>query len=191
MTNAQQNVQQVRGTVLKSRLAFIEEAAGKEGVQRVLQTLSPEDQKTFSMILPVQWYPFSVGERLDAAIVTVLGKGDPRYFERLGEASAERNLAGAHKNFVTRGDAHGFLAKAPQIYRMYYEKGHREYERVGEREGLLTTHEAETFSVPDCSTVVGWHRKALEMCGLTGVSIVEESCRAKGGAFCRYRVKWA
>jgi hypothetical protein len=38
--------------------------------------------------------------------------------------------------------------------------------------------------------VVGWYRKALEMCGLTGVQVVEEECRAKGGAVCRYRVAW-
>jgi hypothetical protein len=38
--------------------------------------------------------------------------------------------------------------------------------------------------------VVGWYRKALELCGVKGVKIVEEECRAKGGAVCRYRVTW-
>jgi hypothetical protein len=38
--------------------------------------------------------------------------------------------------------------------------------------------------------VVGWYRKALEMCGVAGVKIVEEECRAKGAKVCRYRVKW-
>jgi predicted hydrocarbon binding protein len=55
---------------------------------------------------------------------------------------------------------------------------------------VFTTYDAETFSAPDCLTVVGWYRKALEMCGVKGVKIVEEECRAKGGAVCRYRVSW-
>jgi hypothetical protein len=28
------------------------------------------------------------------------------------------------------------------------------------------------------------------MCGVTGVKIKEEECRALGGKVCRYRVKW-
>lgn len=184
-------VQQIRGTVLKARLAFVEEVAGTDGVLKVLSALPPDDQKVFKMVLPISWYPFEVGMRLDQAIVTVLGGGDPRYFEKLGESSASKNLASAHRAYLTRGDAHAFLAKAPQIYRMYYEVGRREYERSGEREGVITTYDAETFSVPDCSTVVGWHRRALEMCEVTGVRVVEEQCRAKGAPHCRYRLSWS
>ena len=55
---------------------------------------------------------------------------------------------------------------------------------------MLTTYDAETFSAPDCLTVVGWYRKALEMCGVPGARVTEEECRAKGGAVCRYRVRW-
>ena len=47
-----------------------------------------------------------------------------------------------------------------------------------------------SFSAPDCLTVVGWYRKALEICGVPGARVVEEACRAKGGAVCRYRVRW-
>jgi hypothetical protein len=122
--------------------------------------------------------------------VRVLGRGRPEFFERLGEASAESNLSTVHASYLTRGDAHGFLAKSPSIYSLYYETGRREYEATGPREAVLTTHDAETFSAPDCLTVVGWYRKALEMCEVKGVRVVEEECRAKGGAVCRYRVSW-
>jgi uncharacterized protein (TIGR02265 family) len=185
------STQQVRGTVLKARLGFVEEVAGKEGAQRVLAALSAEDQKVLRMILSISWYDFELGKRLDQAIVTVLAHGDPRYFEKLGEASASTNLATVHRSFLTKGDAHGFLAKAPAIYRMYYEVGHREYERTGDREAVLTTYDAETFSVPDCGTVVGWHRRALELCDVGGVRVVEEECRAKGAPHCRYRISWS
>lgn len=184
-------MQQIKGSVLKSRLAFVEQHSGRDGVQKVLDTLSADDRRTLGITLAVAWYPFELGKRLDDAIVRVLGRGRTDFFEKLGEASAEQNLATFHKGFVTRGDAHAFLSKAPAIYKLYYETGRRVYERVGEREGVLTTHDAETFSAPDCLTVVGWYRKALDMCGVGGVSIVEESCRAKGGDVCRYRFRWS
>jgi uncharacterized protein (TIGR02265 family) len=183
-------VQQVKGSVLKSRLAFVEQHAGKDGVERVLATLPPGDRTALRNLVAMQWCPFDLGRRLDEAIVNVLGSGRAAFFERLGAASADANLTGVHKAFLTNGDPQAFLAKAPQIYRLYYDTGRREYTRVGPKEAVLTTHDAETFSTPDCLTVIGWHRRALEMCGAEEVRIVEEECRARGGAVCRYRISW-
>jgi hypothetical protein len=183
-------VQQIKGAILKSRLAFVEQHFGKEGVQRVLAGLPQNDQRTLRMLFTSNWYPFELGKALDDAIVRVLGDGRLEFFERLGEASAEKNLATVHSGYLTKGDAHAFLAKSPSIYSLYYESGRREYQPVGAKEGVLTTYDAQTFSAPDCLTVVGWYKKALEMCGVKGVKIVEEECRAKGGAVCRYRVRW-
>ena len=183
-------MQQIKGAVLKSRLAFVQEHFGKEGVNRVLEELPTADQRTLRMLFTSNWYPFALGKALDDGIVRVLGGGKTEFFERLGEASAEKNLSTVHAGYLTRGDGHAFLSKSPSIYSLYYETGRREYQPAGPREGVLTTHEAETFSAPDCLTVVGWYRKALEMCGLTGVQVREEECRAKGGSVCRYRVRW-
>ncbi|MEE8277108.1 MAG: hypothetical protein V3R89_00080 [Thermoanaerobaculia bacterium] len=42
----------------------------------------------------------------------------------------------------------------------------------------------------DCLTVIGWYEEALRMCGAKRVTMTEETCRAKGGPYCRYRVSW-
>jgi len=55
---------------------------------------------------------------------------------------------------------------------------------------VLTTHDAAIFSAPDCLTVIGWCKRALEMCGAKSPRIVEEECRASGSAVCRYAVSW-
>jgi hypothetical protein len=183
-------VQQIKGAVLKSRLTFVEEHSGKDGLQRVLSALPTTDQRALRMLFTSNWYPFELGKVLDDAIVRVLGGGKPEFFERLGEASATKNLGTIHSGYLTRGDAHGFLAKSGSFYSLYYDHGRREYQPTGPKEGVLTTYDAETFSAPDCLTVIGWYRKALEMCGISGARMVEEECRATGGAACRYRVSW-
>ena len=183
-------MQQVKGAVLKARVAFIEEHFGKAGVEKVLGRLDKADRAALDIILPIRWYPFDVGERMDAAIVAALGNGDPRFFERLGSASAERNLMTVHKGFLRPGDPHAFLRNTQVIFRTYYEIGRRDYESTGPTSAVLTTHDAEAFSAPDCLTIIGWHRKALEMCGATGVQIRETECRAKGGSVCRYELSW-
>lgn len=183
-------MQQVKGSVLKARLAFVEQHGGADGVERVLGALSPEDRAALRNLVAIQWCPFELGRRLDDAIVQALGHGKPQFFERLGAASAETNLTTVHRAFLAPGDPQAFLAKAPQVYKLYYDTGRREYAKTGPNEAVLTTLDAETFSVPDCLTVIGWHRKALEMCGAANVKIVEEECRARGGAVCRYRASW-
>jgi uncharacterized protein (TIGR02265 family) len=184
-------MQQIKGSVVKSRLSFVEDHAGKDGVQQVLAALPETDRKTLASVITVKWYPLDLGTRLDDAIVRVLGGGKPEFFERLGAASAEKNLTTVHKAFVTAGDPQAFLARTPAIYSMYYEKGRREYEKTGDKSGVLTTHDAEVFSAPDCLTIVGWHRRALEMCGASSVRIVESECRSRGAPVCRYELSWA
>ena len=183
-------MQQIKGSVIKSRLAFVEEHSGKDGVEKVLAALSAEDRKALTPVIMVKWYPLDLGTRLDDAIVRVLGGGRAEFFERLGAASADKNLATVHSVVVTAGDPHAFLTRTPAIYSMYYEKGRREYRKTGEKSAVLITHDAEAFSAPDCLTIVGWHRRALEICGARGVRVVEEECRAKGGAVCRYALSW-
>jgi uncharacterized protein (TIGR02265 family) len=184
------STQKVKGSVLRSRLSFVEGTFGEEDLRRVLESLSAEDQEALDRMLPSTWLPFEVGRRLDDSIVKVLGGGRPEFFERLGIASAEKNLTTVHSMFLTPGDPHAFLAKAPHIYRLYYQTGRRDYEQTGEKAGVLTTTDAETFSNADCMTVIGWYKRALEYCGATNPQVVEEECRAKGGEACRYRVSW-
>jgi uncharacterized protein (TIGR02265 family) len=183
----------VKGSILRSRLALVEELAPGDGRKRVLARLERGERETLEALLASSWYPFELGRRLDEAIVEELGGGKPDFFEKLGEASAEKNLgpAGVHRAFLVPGDPHAFLAKTPLIYSYYYDQGRREYERTGDAEGVLTTRDAETFSAPDCLTVVGWYRRALEMCGARSPRVVEEECRAKGGEVCRYRLRWS
>jgi uncharacterized protein (TIGR02265 family) len=181
----------IKGSVLKSRLAFVLDLAPEGGVARVLARLSPHDQEQLRTLLATKWYPFEIGRNLDDAIVAELGRGRPAFFEELGVASAEKNLGSVHKDFLVPGNPHAFLERTPMIYSFYYDKGRRDYKKVGPNEAVLTTHDAETFSVPDCATVVGWHRRALEMCGAREAWVEEEECRARGGAVCRYRLRWA
>jgi uncharacterized protein (TIGR02265 family) len=183
-------MQQIKGAILKARLGFVEQHWGRAGTDQVLAALPEEDQRTLRTLLTVKWYPFAIGERLDKAIVDVLGEGRTEVFERLGAASADANLSTVHKQFLTPGRPHVFLGKAPQIYGFYYETGRRTYEQTGDNSGVLTTYEAETFSAPDCLSVVGWYKRALELCGVQNVDIHEDECRATGGQVCRYQVRW-
>jgi hypothetical protein len=182
---------EIKGGILQSRLEFIKERFGTEAVEQVLSDLSASDQAILrNPINSAGWYHFETGQRLDEAIARVIGKGDPRLFEEMGAASAEQNLSGVQKFYLDPGNPQGFMLRAPLIYHVYYDKGWRDYKPTGPTSGVMTTYEAETYSATDCLTVIGWYKRALGMCGATDIEIVEETCRAKGAEFCRYRVSW-
>jgi hypothetical protein len=180
----------IKGGALAARASFVNEHFGSGAWESVVQALPAEMRSGLGMILPSSWFPFEVGKAVDAAIVDVLGKGDRQVFERIGAASADKNLGGSHRHFLAPGDPQGFLAKAPTVYGFYYDTGRREYQPTGPTSGVLTTYDAEAFSAADCLTVIGWHKRALEMCGARGVSMTEETCRASQGPYCRYVVRW-
>jgi uncharacterized protein (TIGR02265 family) len=181
----------IKGSVISARLVFVEQQAGPEGVRRVLSRLPSEDRASLDPVLSSKWYPFELGRRLDDAIASELGTKGAEFFRKLGRDSAEKNLAGVHKALLIRGDPHAFLAQSPLIYKLYYDRGRREYERVGPQEAVLTTYEAPSASATECLTNMGWHQRALELCGGNDVKITEEECLGKGGTCCRYRVRWS
>ena len=182
----------VKGNIIKAREAFVIERYGEQAWKDVLASLPPEDQKVFGgMILNIGWFDLAAAMRLDEAIVRVLGRGDARLFEEMGRASARENLGGVHQNLLSPGDPQTFMKKAQVIYSFYYDVGFRTYETTGPNSGIMTTHDAQTFSAPDCATVVGWYKKALAMCGAKDVRISEVKCRARGDSVCQYEVEWS
>ena len=182
---------QVKGLILHARKDFVIDHFGEDAWKNVLDSLPPFDQKVLvDTIITAKWYPFETGERVDKAIVDVLGKGKASFFEEIGAESARRSLAKEHKLFLTPGDPQAFMKKANSIYKFYYDTGYREYEETGPDSGVMTTYEAETYSALDCLTVIGWYKEALRMCGAKNVRVLEEECRATGGSTCRYRFQW-
>jgi uncharacterized protein (TIGR02265 family) len=181
----------IRGAVLKARKRFVEEHFGSGAWDELLAGLTEDDRSVLGgLIVPGGWYPFETGERLDRAIVQVLGGGDAGVFEEIGRKSARENLGGVHASFLRRGDPQAFLAQSKSIYKFYYSSGSRDYEPTGPSSGVLTTRDAEDYSLADCLTVIGWHKEALALCGAANIRIAESKCRARGDDACRYELSW-
>ena len=179
----------VKGSIVRSRLDLLR---AKGAFDAVMALLPEADRAVFcGLVLPTSWYSFEMSQRLDVATAKVLGRGDARraYLE-MGRASADANLTGVHKAYVRKGDPHHLLSCAPQIYKQYYDKGYRTYERLSATSGVLKTFDAENVTANDCLTVVGWYERAIELCGGSDVRVKESMCRARGDKHCEYHCSW-
>lgn len=181
----------VKGSVLASRLAFVREQRSDAVLARVFERLAPEDKAVLQgMLLPFAWYPFETNERLDRAIRDELGLGE-EIFLRLGAKSAEDNLTSAsQRHYMDERNPQGLLKNTSAIYKVYYDTGHRNYEKLANNAAVLRTHESQSFSAADCLTVVGWYERAIQMCGGKNVRVVESKCRARGDDVCEYSCSW-
>ena len=179
-----------KGSVFVSRLKFLRERGGAVLVERVLDRLPPADREVLrGIVLPASWYPFELNERLDEAIVSCLEGGD-ELFRELGRQSALHNLTTTHRNYIRNHDPHGLFRQAASIYRVYYDTGSREYEKVGQTRAVLRTIGSKSFSRTDCLTVVGYHEQAILMCGGHDPRVEEPRCRVRGDSACEYLLAW-
>ena len=65
----------IKGSVLRTRLALVDELAPGDGRKRVLARLTSPEREVLGSLLASAWYPFDLGKRLDEAIVHELGGG--------------------------------------------------------------------------------------------------------------------
>ncbi len=182
----------IKGFVLSSRINFVRERFGAEALEKIFASLPAADaEKLRGVILPSSWFPVEVEERLDEAIIRVIGGRSEEAFRELGRQSAVQNLAKFQTAFLKGKNPQSFLAQTPSIYRIYYDAGSREYHATGETSGTLLTTGAENVTYGDCLTIMGWHEQALEMVGAKSVKISHPVCKARGGTVCRYEVSWS
>jgi len=172
---------------LRSRLAFVEEQAGSDGLRRVLESLPAADQ--------------AACVESSQALGILRAGVPPRRSDRSGGRGREggllpesgRSLGGEKPRWRPQGlpgTRRSSRLSAPDTDHLFLllRRGAQEYSRPGRRRASSRL-EAETFSASDCLTVVGWHRKALEMCGASNAASRSWSARARGAAVCRYRVR--
>ncbi len=183
----------VGGNIILARRTFVLELGGQLLWEKVLAQLPPDDAAQLrKTLLVTSSYPLDVNLRLDAAIAQTLYPGEPdRAFIEMGRKSADVNLGGPQRAFVREGDPHHLLSFTETIYAFYYGEGRRTYEKTGPTSAVLVTEGAPPSTRGDCATVVGWHQRALELCGASGVQVVERRCRNRGDAVCEYQLSWS
>jgi uncharacterized protein (TIGR02265 family) len=132
-----------------------------------------------------------LNKRLDEAIAEELSpRNTQRIFIEMGRASADLNLTGPQRSLVHVGDPHYLLSLTESVYGYYYSTGKRTYERTGPKSVVLTTFDAEEVTAADCLTVIGWHQRAVEICGGNSVQVEHPKCRARGEDRCDYHLSW-
>lgn len=177
-----------KGTAILSRVEFLKERKRMD----VLDKLTVDDRRMVDNALPVGKYSLALKARLDAAIAQALTPTNPdETYKELGRWSAAVNFEHYHSSFIRQGDLHGFLAKVPQLRRLYYDDGDATYTKRGEHEGVIEMRGAASVEWADCQGTAGYWERALALSGAKDPEVVHSKCVAHGDSLCEYTIHWS
>jgi hypothetical protein len=181
----------ISGKTLLARLRFIEQRLGGAGARRVVDTLSPEDQRILGgILLPVGRYPLLLSARLDVAIAGALDPDHPRrVFRTLGRSSAELNFDQFHPTLIARQDPHVVMSRIGAMRRLYYQEGEFGYQRVDSTKANIFVRGMATVTTPDCESTAGFYEVAIARSGGRDVEVAHR-CRLDGAVDCTFRCSW-
>lgn len=188
--------QVAKGSTLRATLAFVESAAGVDGVARVLAALSAADRAAVTGAAPTDELPFAVWERLSAATEAAIGREVPDWPERAGAHAIESFGVQLYGGILRKASPLAFVNQSVSLFRLYYQPGDMkavEQEAIGERGGRVVlrlvgfAHASPVF----CRRQTGGLARALELAGGERARVRHVRCALEGDAFCEWELRWS
>ncbi|MCI4398120.1 MAG: hypothetical protein JHC34_04695 [Acidobacteria bacterium] len=182
----------VKGTVIASTLAFLNEKLGKDGTGRLIEGLGAERSALLKgPVLQGNWYPVDLLIKLvTAAEGKVAVPGGRTLAWELGRYSADTGLKGIYKVFFKMADISFILKRAPGVWASYYDSGMMQVLVAEPNKAIMRIAGFDQPSAILCDRVLGWMERTVEMSGGKRVVMSHPACAARGDDFCEYRGEW-
>jgi hypothetical protein len=183
----------VKGTAVKSTVAFLHERLGEGGYIKLIQSLPPEDSQALSRaILQGDWYQFSMLVDLMQAAERVLPPtaGRPLAWE-LGRHSAEYGLSTVYKVFFRVADLGFILKRVQTLFPTYYDSGVMALVENEHHSAAVRITGFDQWCTLFCDRLQGWIERTVELSGSKRVHVSHPTCAARGGPHCEIRAEWS
>jgi len=180
---------QLRGQLLLARIDYLREAHGETAMAAVLARLTENERQDLAQVARDGWYHFGLLVSLDRAIAAVIAPGDPRIFERLGEASARHRTEwlGPHVSLVS---PHSFLSRVAEEHRRFHTFGRAAYRRLGFGAAELAFSEYPQLDESYCLSARGYIKGSVETLTGGAASVEERECQRRGDPACVFSIRW-
>ncbi|MDW8363511.1 MAG: hypothetical protein RMK74_14015 [Myxococcales bacterium] len=176
---------------MTSRVRWVREKHGDEGLRRLKAALSPEHRTRLEQrILPHEWVPFDLFVELNVKADALFGTGDLAVVEQMARYGAEVNLPTLYRIFYKLGTPEFILGKAARLWEVHYTSGRLEVEKLEAGGGRLLLRDFETPHPAHCRSVLGWAVRSVELSGGEVLSYGETECRTHGDERCVFEVRW-
>jgi len=180
----------IKAQALLYAAKWLEETHGQAVLARVLRECQPAVRESYIEAIAINWHPLE--EYIDFLTVSerIVGTGDGKIAEEMGEAAARANLRGVVLKVVQYIAKPDFLMRRiASLWRQFNEKGDFVLISADERAVRF-----EIAGLPEvypllCASIVGWSRAVATAIGVEAPIARHTSCRARGGAKCLFEVR--
>lgn len=182
----------IKGSVVHSNAAFLQEKLGKEIYGQVLAKLTPADREALgTVILQSAWYEYSILLRLMEAAQEFYKPTTPKSMAwEMGRFSSEYGLKTVYKIFFKVADPQFVISRASKIFSNYFDTGVMEIVSMEARAAHLRIRGFDQPCEQFCDRAQGWMERTVEMAGGKSVTITHPICAARGGAYCDFLGRW-
>jgi hypothetical protein len=181
----------IRGTGWLGINEYFVNTYGKDRVDRVISTLSPEDQAALTeLILTISWVDLGAYIHFLLAADRILGKGDYELIKKANAYSANKDIRGIYKIFTNFVSPKFIIRNAGKLWSRYFDQGTLKLIRE-DKKGM-------TLQLTDFPDVPLHHEldqlAFMEECyRISGGKFIEGShpkCIARGDDCCHFEFTW-
>jgi len=182
----------LKGAGWKATCEYLIKVGGSDALDRVKAALTPEDRAIFSKpILPITWLDYSAFMRFMLLADKVLGKGDMQIVKDASVYSAQQDLRGIYKIFISFTSPEFIIKNVGVMWRQYYDSGSITVEGKQEKSGALKLVNFPDIPLHHDADQLPYMEECLRLSGAKNVRGSHPKCIARGDDCCIFRFSWA
>jgi predicted hydrocarbon binding protein len=181
----------VKGSAIIPGFNYIEKHYGKEGLDKIIARMGPEDGEPLKKkLLAGKWYPFKSFIGLLRASDDVFGKGNNSFIMELASLSAKEGLSTFYKFFVKIGNPKATIKRTKKIWQSYFNFGQFDVVKIEDNNAVFRISGMPEPRREFCMAMAGWTKGAMELASGANAEVKENRCCCLGDDFCEFEVRW-
>jgi hypothetical protein len=181
---------ETRATTFTAYKKFLAKHYGSDSWDKLVSSLSPEDQLVIKQSVPISWIDLEVKLRLSRAMDSMFGNKDGALLSDFARFEAELDLNSAQRIFLRFANPAYLLEKGAQLWSRYHNWGKYEVERISKTSAKSILHGNNTNDPLFCHQHCGYIQRLVELVGGKNVIVVHAKCTSKGNGPCEFVVTW-
>lgn len=182
---------QVKGTPLRSFLAFLDQELTPEERERVFAKVPGDTAARLKgkQVLATEYVPVSLLNRITEEAAHVKGEPVDAFARRAGRFGA-RDAVNTVMRFLLRVfTPDSLIQKGAAVWGSVYDRGRLEAVREPGTRARVILHEFPSEPA-GCARITGWIEEMTSMTNMKNITVRQVKCFAKGATVCEWEIAW-
>lgn len=140
--------------------------------KKILDSLTPEEQKIYENAIPVARYPIGIVASVFSKTAAVIFPNDPDADYKLGVERAKNALSGIYRIFLKITSVPYLISKVPKVWTTYHDQGKMWVEREGAKnQATVLLSEYPELPLVFMPTIAGFMAGGMALAGVKKIKV--------------------